>query len=167
MTAPTETEAATETTLPCAVCLKPQEALDGDPEVPYAANIFTSTGHYGSTAFDAVFGGERLELLICTPCMKAMRSNAAIQRIFEATEATPEEQVFIWGSADDTAGDNPKNEKRLRNEAAMERFAEATPGMTKEWFHLLFGACTDASRAGKAFNPAAISAPAKEQTVNA
>lgn len=151
------------TTLPCAVCRKPQEAMDGDVETPYGANIFTTTGHYGSTAFDPVFGGERLELFICTPCMMTMRSNAAIHRIFDATEATPEEQVFVWGSADDTAGDNPKNEQRLRNEFAMERFADVTPEMTEEWFHLIFNACQDASRAGSVFDPATVPAPKQQQ----
>lgn len=41
--------------------------MDGQPEVPYGANIFISHGHYGATAYDAP-GGEYLELLICTPC---------------------------------------------------------------------------------------------------
>lgn len=160
--APAETTAMTAT-LPCAVCRKPLEAMDGDPAVPYAANIFTTSGHYGSTAFDPVFGGERLELLICTDCIMTMRANAAIHRIFDATEATPEEQVFVWGSAEDTAGDNPWNEQRLRNEFAMSDFFDEAPeGMDDAWARVIFDACQTASRDGKPFDPSTIPAPKKE-----
>lgn len=142
------------TTLPCAVCLTPQERMDGHADVPYGANIFTSTGHYGSTAYDT-FGGEHLELLICTPCMKKMQASSAIHRIFQATEEIPE-QTFVWGSAEDPADDNNWNRLRLRNEFAMEDYLEATAGMTQEWAGRIFHACNEASRAGKAFDPATI-----------
>lgn len=132
--------------------------MDGDPEVPYGANIFISYGHYGSTAFDSVFGGEHLELLICTPCMTTMRANAAIHRVLKATEATPE-QTFLWGSPEDPNEDNPWNKQRLRNDFVMEDCFEATPSMSQEWAKLIYDACQEASRAGKAFNPASISAP--------
>jgi hypothetical protein len=134
--------------------------MDGDVDTPYGANIFTSTGHYGATAFDSVFGGEHLELHICTPCMATMTANAAIHRILRPTETTPE-QRNIWRSAEDPTGDTPWNEQRLRNEAAMERFDEATEGMTPEWFHQIYNACQEASRAGKAFDPATVPAPGK------
>jgi hypothetical protein len=150
--------AAPHATLPCAVCLNLLEAMDGDVEVPYGANTFTTTGHYGATAFDSVFGGEHLELHICTPCLAMMTANAAIHRVLSPTETTPE-QRNIWRSAEDPSGDTPWNEQRLRNEAAMERFAETTPTMTPEWFGIIYAACQDASRAGKAFDPASIPAP--------
>lgn len=153
------------TTLPCAVCLKPLERVDGHPDVPYAANIFISHGHYGSTAFDT-FGGEYLELLICTPCLTIMQTNSAVHRIFEATEEIPE-QTFIWGSAEDPATDNNWNRQRLRNEFAMEDYLEAAEGMTEEWATLIFAACNEASRAGKAFNPTSIPAPPKKESTNA
>ncbi|QOD05938.1 hypothetical protein [Pseudarthrobacter sp. BIM B-2242] len=147
------------TTLPCAVCRKPLERSDGDPNVPYGANIFITHGHYGSTAFDAVFGGEHLELLICTECMTTMRENAAIHRVLKATEATPE-QTFIWGSPEDPNEDNPWNKQRLRNDFAMEDFFAQTPGMTEDWAKLIYDACQVVSRDGKVFDPASIPAPA-------
>lgn len=149
------------TTLPCAVCRKPLEAMDGDINTPYGANIFTSAGHYGATAFDSVFGGEHLELHICTECLAAMTANAAIHRVLAGTEATPAQRT-IWRSTEDPAGDTPWNEQRLHNEAAMERFAEATPAMTEDWFKLIFEACQEASRDGKVFDPATIPAPGQE-----
>jgi hypothetical protein len=153
--------AAPHATLPCAVCLKPLEAMDGDVDTPFGANIFTTTGHYGATAFDSVFGGEHLELHICTPCMATMTANAAIHRILHAIEGTPE-QRNLWRSAEDPSGDTPWNEQRLRNEAAMERFGDATPTMTPEWFRLIHAACQEASRNGKAFDPATVAAPGQQ-----
>lgn len=147
------------TTLPCAVCRKPLERVDGDPDIPYDANIFTTRGHYGSTCFDPVFGGEHLDLFICTGCMTTMRENAAIHRVLKATEATPE-QTFIWGSPEDPQDDNPWNKQRLRNDFAMEDYFESTPGMTQDWAKLIYDACQVASRDGKIFDPASI--PASE-----
>lgn len=146
----------TQTTLPCAVCRKPLEAMDGHPDVPYAANIFITHGHYGSTAYDT-FGGEHLELLICTSCMTIMQKNSAIHRVFQATEEIPE-QTFVWGSDEDPAADNNWNRQRLRNEFAMEDYLESTEGMNQEWAKLIFDACTTASRDGKAFDPASVPA---------
>lgn len=152
----TETEA---TTLPCAVCRKALEAMDGNPGVPYGANIFYAYGHEGATAFDTP-GGEHLKLLICTDCLETMQANSAIHRIFEAIEEIPA-QAFIWGSAEDPATDNNWNRRRLRNEFAMEDYIEAADGMTQEWAGLIFAACTEASRAGKIFDPASVPAPKK------
>jgi hypothetical protein len=146
------------TTLPCAVCLKPLERIDGDAGVPYAANIFTTHGHYGATAFDSVCGGEHLELLICTDCMTTMRSNAAIHRVLKATEAVPE-QTFIWGSAEDPDEDNAWNKLRLSNDFAMEAHWETADDMTQERAKHIYDAGQEASRAGMAFNPAATPAP--------
>lgn len=160
------TTESTRATLPCAVCLKALEAMDGEVDTPYGANTFTSTGHYGATAFDSVFGGEHLELHICTPCLAAMTANAAIHRILHVTETTPE-QRNIWRSTEDPSGDTPWNEQRLRNEAAMERFGDETPTMTPEWFQLIYAACQEASRSGKVFYPARIPAPAKKEPSNA
>jgi hypothetical protein len=150
---------AETTTLPCAVCRKPLERVDGEPDIPYDANIFVTRGHYGSTSFDPVFGGEHLELFICTDCMTTMRENAAIHRVLKATEATPE-QTFIWGSQEDPKDDNPWNKLRLRNDFAMEDYFESTPNMTQAWAKLIFEACQVASRDGKVFDPASIPAPA-------
>jgi hypothetical protein len=152
------------TTLPCAVCRKALEAMDGDVDAPYAANIFTAEGNYGSTAFDT-FGGEHLELFICTDCLKIMQANSAIHRVFQATEEIPE-QTFVWGSAEDPATDNPWNRQRLRNEFAMEEYLEAAEDMTQKCAGLIFAACTEASRAGKVFDPASIPAPKKEELTN-
>lgn len=154
---------AETTTLPCAVCLKPQERMDGQADVPYGANIFTSGGHYGATAYDS-YGGEHLELLICAPCLTTMQANAAIHRVFQATGEIPE-QTFVWGSAEDPAADNNWNRQRLRNEFAMEDYLEAAEGMNQEWASRVFAACSDASRAGKSFDPATV--PASPEAVPA
>lgn len=156
--------AALHTTLPCAVCCQPLERVGGEPNVPYDANIFATHGHYGSTSFDPVFGGEHLALHICTGCLTTMRENATIHRVLTATEATPE-QTVIWGSPEDPQDDNPWNKQRLRNDFAMEDFFEKAPGMTQEWAKLIFDACQAASRAGKIFDPAAV--PAPDQTDSA
>jgi hypothetical protein len=146
------------TTLPCAVCLEPQERMDGQPEVPYGANIFVSYGHYGATAYDAP-GGEYLQLLICTPCLTTMKANSAIHRVLLGTGATPG-QWNLWGSEADPREDNPWNKQRLRNEFAMDDFFDAAPdGMTQEWAKLIFDACQAASHEGKVFDPASVPAP--------
>lgn len=153
------------TTLPCAVCLNPLEAMDNDLDVPYAANIFESHGHYGATAFDAP-GGEHLELFICTDCLNIMKANSAVHRVLHATADTLETRN-VWESDADPAEDNPKNKQRLRNGFAMEDYLDATEGMTPEWAGLIFAACDEASQAGKAFDPATIPAPAKIEPANA
>lgn len=145
------------TSLPCAVCMQPQERMDGQAEVPYGANIFITHGHYGATAFDTP-GGEYLELLICTPCMMTMRDNAAIHRVLLGTETTPG-QFNVWGSPEDPQEDNPWNKQRLRNEWAMTDFFDGAPaGMNQDWAAAIFDACQVASREGKAFDPASIPA---------
>ncbi|MET4143972.1 hypothetical protein [Arthrobacter sp. UYCo732] len=151
---------AETTTLPCAVCRTPQEQMDGQPDVPYGANIFTSHGHHGATAFDSP-GGEYLELLICTPCMKIMKANSAIHRVLDGTQAIPGQRNF-WESEADPQEDNPWNKQRLRNEFAMEHFCESTEGMTQEWAGQIYEACQIASRTGKTFDPASISAPGRQ-----
>ena len=150
------------TTLPCAVCRKALEAMDGDVDAPYAANIFTAAGNYGATAYDAP-GGEHLELFICTDCLGIMRANAAVHRVLHATEAAPEARN-LWESAEDPAEDNPWNKQRLRNEFAMSDFFDDAPvGMDDAWAKAIFDSCQEASRAGRAFDPATIPAPGKEQ----
>lgn len=138
--------------LPCAVCGTGFEPVESDlPDQPYGANIFTTTGHYGATAFDSP-GGDRLELLICTPCMKAMAERQAIHRVLDATEQIPE-QTLIWGSTEEQAiGDTPMNQLRLANLYRLEA-AEQMPGMTVEKWHQLFKASAAASAAGRVFTP--------------
>ena len=145
------------TTLPCAVCSKALERMDGDPDNPYGANIFTAGGNYGATAYDAP-GGEHLELLICTDCLHTMKASSSIYRVLHATAATPEARNF-WDSAADPAEDNPKNKQRLRNDFAMEDYLETAEGMTQEWASLVFEACYAASHAGEVFDPASVPAP--------
>lgn len=137
--------------LPCAVCGTALGPVESDlPDQPYGANIFISTGHYGATAFDSP-GGDRLELLICTPCMKAMAERQAIHRILDATEQIPE-QTLIWGSAEEQAvSDTPMNALRLANMYRLEA-AEEIPGMTVEKYNDLFQACAAASTAGREFH---------------
>lgn len=144
--------------LPCAVCSKTLERVDEKfPNQPYEANIFVSYGHYGATAYDSP-GGERLEMFICTECMEGIKKRNAIHRVLEGTKATPS-QRFVWGSDEDSVGDNPKNELRLNNEFAMDRYCESTFGMTEEWAHKIYEACMIASKNGEEFNPSDIPSP--------
>jgi hypothetical protein len=142
--------------LPCAICGHDIEAMDENPAVPYAANIFTSSGHYGATAYDS-FGGEHLEIFICTPCIMIIQEKNAINRVLHATNSTPT-QRNRWLSEDDPDSDNPKNELRLRNESKMNAFMEADAGMTAEWATKIFEACETASHKGEEFDPASVAA---------
>lgn len=138
--------------LPCAVCGAVLGPVESDlPDQPYGANIFTTTGHYGATAFDSP-GGDRLELLICTPCMEAMAERQAIHRVLDGTEQTPE-QTLVWGSAEEQdISDTPMNALRLANLYRLEA-VEQWPGMTVEKYHELFSACAEASRRGRIYTP--------------
>ncbi|MCC3292878.1 hypothetical protein [Arthrobacter sp. zg-Y1110] len=138
--------------LPCAVCGTTLEPVESDlPDQPYGANIFTTSGHYGATAFDSP-GGDRLELLICTACMKSMAERQAIHRVLDATEQTPE-QTLVWGSdAEQAISDTPMNALRLANMYRLEA-VEEMPGMTVEKYHEAFRACAAASAAGRVFSP--------------
>lgn len=153
-----QSEARTEaTTLPCAVCRKTLDRMDANYDIPYAANIFVSHGHYGATAYDSP-GGEHLELLICTDCLDAMKANAVVDRVLHATEATPVASN-AWGSSDDPKEDNPWNRQRLRNEFAMNDFLDAHRDvMHGAWASRIFESCMEASRRGMIFDPAAVSA---------
>lgn len=144
------------TSLPCAVCGTELERVDGQPDIPYGANIFNTTGHYGATAYDSPCG-EHLELLICTPCLDGMRERQAIHRVLHATHDTPR-QRHVWRSETDTDRDNPLNRQRLRNELAMCQFFDDTDEMTNEWSMRIFDACNEASSKGQPFDPAAVSA---------
>lgn len=145
-----------KTDLPCALCWNDIEAMDGNPETPYGANIFTSSGHYGATAYDS-FGGEHLEILICTDCIMRIQDGNAVNRVLHATNSTPT-QRNRWLSEDDPDFDNPKNELRLRNESKMNVYIESTPGMSTEWATRIFEACEIASHKGDEFNPSLIPA---------
>lgn len=142
------------TTLPCSVCRKPLERMDGEADWPYAGTVFTTEGHYGSTMFDAVFGGENLRLIICDDCLDGMKSSSAIHRVVHATEEVPGRQV-IWGSAEDT-GDNPKNDLRLANERRLEEFLEQNGKHLEEsQVRALLNSCNWHSGKGLNYNPAA------------
>jgi hypothetical protein len=152
MTSPDEKH----TTLPCAVCRKPLERMDGHHDIPYAANIFISFGHEGATAYDAP-GGEHLEMFICTECLEVMKTNAVIDRVLHATAAAPVVSN-LWGSPEDPCEDNPWNKQRLRNEWALMDCYENMLGMNEEWAGRLYAECQEASRDGRAFNPASVPA---------
>ena len=74
--------------LDCFKCGKPLESAfppeHTDTNQPYAGTTFTSSGHYGSTAFDAM-DGSFLELNICDDCLRANRSQVLLGRGEERT----------------------------------------------------------------------------------
>lgn len=142
------------TDLPCAICNNPLEAMDGNPKTPYGANVFSSSGHYGSTVYDPP-GGEHIEILICAGCLKAMVESRVVARVLHRTRNDPE-QRYAFNSDEDPAGDNPKNILRLENEYAMDRYCESTSGMTAEWAQKIYEACREASKEGREFYPADI-----------
>lgn len=149
--------------LPCAVCGQHPEPVEADlPDQPHGVNIFTTEGHYGATAYDAP-GGEHLELLICTPCMKAMAERSAIHRVLAAAGDTAE-QRFAWGSPEEQAlpGLTPWDKVNLANQDRLEECA-AIPGMTPGALKRLWEECLDATRDGKRFTgPAAREVPSWE-----
>jgi hypothetical protein len=142
--------------LPCAVCGNQIEAMDEDPSIPYKANVFTSSGHYGATAYDS-FGGEHLEIFICTSCIMVMQERNSINRVLHETKSTVR-QRNRWLSENDPDFDNPKNQLRLRNELKMNTYFETTQGMTEEWATKIFAACEIASHQGEEFDPSTIAA---------
>lgn len=145
--------------LPCAVCRETPEAMDGNPDYPYAADIFEATGHYGSTMFDPVFGGENLQLFICATCLTGMKDAGVVRRILHPAADFPGETV-IWGSDADTRSDSPWNENRLANERRAEQFLEAkaetgSSSMVMPWLaSTVLRACNEASKRGEIFDPA-------------
>ena len=67
-----------ENTIPCIVCKTPLQNLEyesqngSNVEVhPMYGLHFTSYGHYGSTIFDPMGTGERLDVAICDKCIMA------------------------------------------------------------------------------------------------
>lgn len=141
--------------MPCAVCGTVLEAIDGDSDIPYAGDIFTATGHYGSTMYDPVFGGEHLTLIICAPCLTGMRARGAVTRTLLGVHGASPERL-IWGSPGEAERDNPRNKLRLENERALAAYAEANPqAMYPGLYAELMELCDQASLAGLAFHPPA------------
>jgi len=67
-----------ENTIPCIVCKTPLQNLEyesqngSNVEVhPMYGLHFTSYGHYGSTIFDPMGTGEKLDVAICDKCIMA------------------------------------------------------------------------------------------------
>lgn len=138
---------------PCAVCGTVPEAMDGDPHVPYAADIFTATGHYGSTMYDPVFGGEHITLTICESCLTGMRARGAVTRTLLGVHGAEPERL-IWGAPGEAERDNPRNALRLKNERALAAYAEANPqAMYPGLYAELMELCDQASLTGVTFNP--------------
>lgn len=58
--------------LPCIACGTQLDSAANDPSfdhVPYAGTMFSTGGHYGSTAFDS-FDGHRLQIVVCDDCLR-------------------------------------------------------------------------------------------------
>lgn len=140
--------------LPCAICrVRPQR--DKTTGLPHGANIFTSGGHEGATAYDAGLGGEHLELIICTGCLMDIQAGEAIHRVLHPAGEIPG-QTVPWLSDEDPGGDNPWNKQRLRNEWALLGYFEGNPGIGESQAKLVYDACQEASRTGAAFDPATV-----------
>lgn len=149
--------------LACAVCEAVLETVDGDPQVPYAGDIFTATGHYGSTMYDPVFGGEHLTLTICARCLTGMRVRGAVIRTLQGVNGAPDERL-IWGAPGEAERDNPRNKLRLENERALAVYAEANPQtMYPGRYAELMEICDQASADGITFRPPADSGTAAEE----
>ena len=138
---------------PCAVCGMVLEAMDEDPDVPYAGDVFTATGHYGSTMYDPVFGGEHLTLTICTDCLSGMRARGAVTRTLLGVHGAEPERL-IWGAPGEAERDNPRNALRLKNERALAVYAGSNPqAMYPGLYAELMELCDQDSQAGVTFNP--------------
>ena len=65
-------------TLPCLVCRKPlANACPGVENQPRGGLEFTTSGHYGSTAFDPM-NGEQLTINICDDCLCEASKHGAV-----------------------------------------------------------------------------------------
>ena len=65
-------------TTACVVCAAELEPIDSEAEnQPYRGTVFTSHGHYGSTAFDPL-DGTYLELTVCDRCLLAAAANGQV-----------------------------------------------------------------------------------------
>lgn len=74
-----DADRATVTPNPCIVCGKVLESAMNDSSVghiPYEGTLFTTEGHYGSTAFDPV-DGTTLSITVCDTCLRL----AAAERV--------------------------------------------------------------------------------------
>jgi hypothetical protein len=68
--------------IPCFKCGYVPESVDKEhwPEQPYAATIFTSGGHYGSTVYDPMSPDQHLRIILCDKCL--LEHKAEVQEVF-------------------------------------------------------------------------------------
>lgn len=77
------TAITTRTPLRCIICKTQPESAFGDhvddaaARQPYGATMFTSHGHYGSTAFDPM-GDMFLEINICDDCLQGENASDTV-----------------------------------------------------------------------------------------
>lgn len=85
--------------VPCVVCGTTLENVDRDAEnQPYGGTSFSTSGHYGSTAFDPM-NGSMLELNLCDPCLKRASAQGRVlwRREAKALVGAPPWPTAIFG----------------------------------------------------------------------
>lgn len=81
--------------LPCVVCGRELENIFEDVEnQPSGGTSFSSSGHYGSTAFDSMTARVQLELNFCDPCLTSLRERGRIAIVAETTKRTFEYKIW-------------------------------------------------------------------------
>lgn len=84
------------------ICIRCDKKLSGDGgddfDMPPSDGLFfTAYGNYGSTVFDPIQGGERLECYLCDDCVKANSDKVFHVRYFSRREQiTKVQDVGQW-----------------------------------------------------------------------
>jgi hypothetical protein len=104
-----------ENTIPCIVCKTPLDNLEYESQNGSKVEVhpmyglhFTSYGHYGSTIFDPMGTGEKLDIVICDKCLKDRMEhvyegvNEEYKAELEANQAEMEKELLEhWELKDD------------------------------------------------------------------
>jgi hypothetical protein len=94
--------------LPCIVCGKLLQNVEGTVNQPYGGTMFYTYGHYGSTAFDPMLGHtERLMINVCDACLTAAAGQRLVLMQTEQHQPAPELVTVIWvpGEEDEAEAD--------------------------------------------------------------
>lgn len=94
--------------LPCIVCGATPQSVDdltasmarsvstsSNSNHPWAATVFRTRGHWGSTMFDPGTGGGILEITVCDNCVRVKAEAGSILH-YQQQYREPEYEVRLW-----------------------------------------------------------------------